>query len=315
MAAPREIQVTFVSGKDLQNVNWRYGPIKPYAVVWVDPNSKLATTVDEKGDTYPTWNSTLVIPLFCPINDDTNLYVDVIHAGNEEKTKPLIGSAKLNLRDVLKDSGRYGEYEKSLKLKRPSGKPQGKVDVKVLIRALGYHVPDQSRAIPSYGYPQSAPYGAPQPVPYGAHPSTPYGAYPPASCGSLSGYSYPYAQQPLQQPQNPYYPFAQQGGYSYNAYNYNAQPQPQPASYGAPTGHGYGHGQTQAPFGATATTVGCYYEDNNNKKKKKKKFGGMEAGMAMGAAMGVGEGALGGLAIAEGLDATRGDDDGDNQLM
>ncbi|KAK8324852.1 hypothetical protein V6Z11_A11G009600, partial [Gossypium hirsutum] len=255
MAAPREIQVTFVSGKDLQNVNWRYGPIKPYAVVWVDPNSKLATTVDEKGDTYPTWNSTLVIPLFCPINDDTNLYVDVIHAGNEEKTKPLIGSAKLNLRDVLKDSGRYGEYEKSLKLKRPSGRPQGKVDVKVLIRALGYHVPDP-------------------------HPSTPYGAYPPASCGSLSGYSYPYAQQPLQQPQNPYYPFAQQGGYSYNAYKYNAQPQPQPASYGAPTGHGYGH-----------------------EKKKKKKFGGMEAGMAMGAAMGVGEGALGGLAIAEGLDA------------
>ncbi|PPD97072.1 hypothetical protein GOBAR_DD05860 [Gossypium barbadense] len=254
MAAPQEIQVTFVSGKDLQNVNWRHGPIKPYAVVWVDPSSKLATKVDEKGDTYPTWNSTLVIPLFCPINDDTNLYVDVIHAGNEEKTKPLIGSAKLNLRDVLKDSGRYGEYEKSLKLKRPSGRPQGKVDVKVLIRGPGYHVPDQSRAIPSYGHPQSAPYGAPQPAPYGAHPSTPYGAYPPASYGALPGYGYPYAQQPLQQPQNPYYPFAQQGGYSYNAYNYNAQPQP--ASYGAPAGHGYGHGQTQAPFGATAATVG-----------------------------------------------------------
>lgn len=296
MAAPQEMQVTFVSGKDLQNVNWRHGPIKPYAVVWVDPNSKLATKVDEKGDTCPTWNSTLVIPLLCPINDDTNLYVDVIHAGNEEKTKPLIGSAKLNLRDVLKDSGGYGEYEKSLKLKRPSGRPQGKVDVKVLIRGPGYHVPVQSRATPSYGYPQSAPYGAPQPAPYGAHPATPYGAYPPASYGALSGYGYPYAQQP----QNPYYPVAQQGGYSYNAYNYIAQPQP--VLYGAPTGHG------QAPYGATATTGGGYYEDNNNKKKK---FGGTGADMAMGAAMGVGVGALGGLAIAEGLDALTDDADGD----
>ncbi|KAA3475978.1 far upstream element-binding protein 1-like [Gossypium australe] len=206
MAAPQEIQVTFVSGKDLQNVNWRHGPIKPYAVV----------RRKSRHICYPTWNSTLVIPLFCPINDDTNLYVDVIHAGNEEKTKPLIRSAKLNLRDVLKDGGRYGEYEKSLKLKRPSGRPQGKVDVKVLIRGPGYHVPDQSRAIPSYGYPQLAPYGVPQSAPYGAHPSTPYGAYPPASYGALSGYGYPYAQ-PLQQPQNPNYPFAQQGGYSYNA--------------------------------------------------------------------------------------------------
>ncbi|KAA3475979.1 far upstream element-binding protein 1-like [Gossypium australe] len=46
---------------------------------------------------------------------------------------------------------------------------------------------------------------------------------------------------------------------------------------------------------------------------QRKKFGGMGPGMSMGAAMGVGVGALGGLAIAKGLDAPRGDDDGDKK--
>ncbi|KAA3475977.1 protein SRC2-like [Gossypium australe] len=78
-----------------RNQQWplakKYTPVKPYVVVWVDPNNKLSTKVNEKVDSRPTRNSTLVIPLPDPINDETNLCVDVFHSGNEDLTKSFIG--------------------------------------------------------------------------------------------------------------------------------------------------------------------------------------------------------------------------------
>ncbi|MBA0593653.1 hypothetical protein Gorai_010588, partial [Gossypium raimondii] len=45
-------------------------------------------------------NETLVLPLSAPIDDDTTLLIDVVHADSEEDTKPLIGSAKFKLHEV-----------------------------------------------------------------------------------------------------------------------------------------------------------------------------------------------------------------------
>ncbi|MBA0740840.1 hypothetical protein Gogos_014025, partial [Gossypium gossypioides] len=121
--------------------------VKPYVVVWVDPNNKLSTKVNEKVDNRPTRNSTLAIPLPDPINDETNLYVDVVHSAT--RTGPNL-------------------------------------EVKVLKRGPGYHVPPDPSHAPPYG---AAPYGAPPPslyappssAPYGAAPPAPYGAPPPSS--------------------------------------------------------------------------------------------------------------------------------------
>ncbi|XP_022734459.1 protein SRC2-like [Durio zibethinus] len=212
MAAPREIEVTISSAKDLKNVNWRYGPLRPYVVVWVDPRNKCSTKVDEEGDTFPIWDETLFIPLPGSFNDDTTLFIDVVHAGSEEDTKSLIGSAKLKLREVINDAGFGERYKKTLHLKRPSGRPHGKVDVKVLIREPRYQAPDPYRA---------PPYGVPPPA------SRDYSAAPPA-------YGYQYSQPPP--PQNPYYNAAPPTGYPYSGYNYSAQP-----AYGqAPYGEGSG---------------------------------------------------------------------------
>ncbi|XWS61205.1 hypothetical protein CRYUN_Cryun07bG0105800 [Craigia yunnanensis] len=236
MASPHEIEVTLSSASDLKTVNWRHGSIKPYVVVWVDPKNKCSTKVDEEGDTCPTWDEILVIPLPGPINDDTTLFIDVVHAGFEEDTKPLIGSAKLELREVLDNAGFGERHKKTLQLKRPSGRPQGKFDVEVLIRELSYHAPDPYRA---------PPYGVPPPT------SRNYRAAPPAN-------GCPCAQPPP--PQNPYYNAAPSAGYPYSAYSYN-------------------------------TII--------MQEEKKSKFGGMGTGLAVGAAAGI----LGGLALAEGVDA------------
>ncbi|XP_010550541.1 PREDICTED: protein SRC2 homolog [Tarenaya hassleriana] len=238
MSSRKEVEVAISSAKDIKNVNWRHGPNKPYAVVWVDPRYKCSTRVDEEGDTSPHWNETLAIPLppEKPVDDDDNvLCIDIVHAGREEDTKPLIGSARLSLRDVLEESGVGVPTVKSLKLKRPSGRPHGKLEVTVTVREPRYPSPGSYQA-PSYGY------GAPHAPPaYGAPYAPPQYAAPPS-------------------------------GYPYNA----AAPAPAP-SYGQQPGYGY-----------AAET-----------ERKGSRFGGMGTGLAVGAVAG----ALGGIALVEGVDA------------
>ncbi|KAI5652846.1 hypothetical protein M9H77_30033 [Catharanthus roseus] len=180
MGSRYELEVTVTKAKDLKNVNWRNGRLKPYAVLWIDPNAKCSTKVDEIGDTDPEWNETLLIPFNSPI-EESALYVDIVHAGGEENTKPLIGSARLFLREVVDEVGIGRILEKKLELKRPSGRPQGKLVVTVNVREPPYRARDPYYA-PGYGVPpprsRDYPYGAP--APYAAPPSGyPYGGPPP----------------------------------------------------------------------------------------------------------------------------------------
>ncbi|XP_049348786.1 protein SRC2 homolog [Solanum verrucosum] len=317
MGSRFEVEVKISSAKDLKNVNWRYGRLKPYAVVWVDPKGKCSTKVDDNGDTSPSWNEKLVIPLYAPIEEST-LYIDVVHANATEGTKPLIGSAKLPLREVVDSVGIGNLTERSLDLKRPSGRPHGKVKIEVTVRDPRYRAPDPYYA-PPYGVPPPAgsrdypappqpyggSYGAPAPAP-GAAPS-PYGA-PAPYAAPPAGYPYNAAPAPGPAPgyggapapapgygQQPSYgappaPYGQQG-------SYGQQPgYPQQGSYGSQGSYGqqgsYG-AQPQGSYGSQKAGYG--YEE-----KKKSKFGGM--GLGAGLAMGAVAGALGGLAISEGID-------------
>lgn len=209
MGSRYEVEVKITSAKDLKNVNWRYGPLKPYAVVWVDPYAKCSTKVDEDGDTSPYWNEKVIVPLNSPI-DDSTLYIDIVHANAEEDTKPLIGSAKIPLREVVDDVGIGGEMERTLQLKRPSGRPHGKVEVEVSVREPRYRARDAYDA-PPYGVPPpSQPYnygggyGAPYNAPTPPYSEGGYGQPAPGSYGQPAAGSY--GQQAYGQPS---------GGYGY----------------------------------------------------------------------------------------------------
>ncbi|XP_057951645.1 protein SRC2 homolog [Malania oleifera] len=246
MAGRYEAEITVSSGKDLKNVNWRHGDLKPYAVLWINSQDKCSTKVADDGDTYPRWDHKLVIPLLTPI-DDSTLYVDVVHAGAAEGTKPLIGSGKLHLVEIVDEGGIGVPVKRSIKLKRPSGRPQGKIEIEVNVRQP-YRAPDPYYASP-YGVPQpatsrdfSAPYGgqsygtAPPPAPYGA---SPYAA-PPA-------------------------------GYPYGA--------PPPGPYGQPA-----YGQAPPAYGQAPPMYG---QDATGTKSGKKHGMGMGTGIAVGAAAGL----------------------------
>ncbi|KAK6936810.1 C2 domain [Dillenia turbinata] len=167
MYSRHEVQVTISSAKHLKNVNWRHGDIRPYAVVWVDPSNKFTTRVAD-GDTSPFWDERLVIQLTAPV-DDSILHIDIVHANPEEDTKPLIGSARLSLSEVFDDVGFNEPLEKTLRLRRPSGRPQGKLEVKVVLSEHRYHAPEPYAPDPYYVPPPPPPYYAhpPPPPPYG----------------------------------------------------------------------------------------------------------------------------------------------------
>ncbi|CAO2838787.1 unnamed protein product [Amaranthus hypochondriacus] len=233
MAAKYEVEVTLTSAKDLKNVNWRHGPNKPYAVIWVDPDRKVSSRVDEEGDTCPQWNQTLVIPLDRPIEDAT-LHIDIVHAYAAEDTKPLIGSAKIPLREIVDDVGIGSRVSRSLKLKRPSGRPHGKLEIEVAVKQPRYHAPEPYNA-PPYGVSRDTGYGA---APYAAPPA----GYPAYTAPPPGGY--PYGQPTYAQPS-----YAQPG-YAPPTY---AQP-----GYGQPGGYGYGQGgpvmeEKKSKFGGMGT--------------------------------------------------------------
>ncbi|XP_004512835.1 uncharacterized protein [Cicer arietinum] len=265
MATRYEAEVKLSSARGLKNVNWRNGSNRPYAVVWIDPKNKFSTKVDENGDTEAEWDQTLIIPLPPEPIENLTLYIDIVHAGSEQDTKPLIGSARLQLVEILKDVGIGERVSRSLTLRRPSGRPHGKVDVKVVIK-----VPD---------YRGSGSYYAP-----------PYGVPPPPTTSRDYDYNY-----------NNNNSLAAGYGNSYGApqnYDYSAAP---PAGYpynaGPPTA-GPGYGSTEYGAQTTSYGQGSNYGYGQVEEKKKSKFGGMGAGLAVGAVAGV----LGGIALVEGAD-------------
>lgn len=196
MASRYEVEVTIASARDLKNVNWRHGSLTPYAVVWVDPNAKFSTPVDPAGDTSPVWNHRLLIPFTTPV-DESTLHIDIVHAA-EDDTKPLVGSARLPLRDLVDDVGFGTRADRSLQLKRPSGRPQGKVDVAIAVRDAGHRAPEPYYA-PPYGVPPAGsrdypapPYASPYSAPPSGYPA--YGAppvYGQPAYGAPPGYGQP----------------------------------------------------------------------------------------------------------------------------
>ncbi|KAF7104709.1 hypothetical protein CFC21_105584 [Triticum aestivum] len=298
MGSRYEVEVTVGAARDLKNVNWRNGDLKPYAVLWIDAGARCSTRVDLDNNESPAWDEKVVVPL-PPASrlQDAVLYLDVVHANAAEGVKPLVGSARLPLRDVVDDAGVGGKACRDLKLKRPSGRPQGKLDVRVAVKEPTRYYESNPTA-----YPAPAGYGSFQPAsPYGG------GSSRDAYCGGYGADAGAYGAAAAAGGYDAYAAAAPSSGYP--GYGSTA-PAPQvaapygsaPPPYGAaspPQGAGaYGssapaYGAAQPAPAAGYGTTGVALDQSGGKKKKGM---GMAGGLAVGAAAGV----LGGLALAGG---------------
>ncbi|CAO2195292.1 unnamed protein product [Urochloa humidicola] len=164
-----DLEVTVVSGKHLKNVNWRRGDLRAYVVAYLDPSRRAATRPDDGGGCKPAWNERLVLPLpphLSPHDPSILLSLDVFHSKPSDSPKPLVGSARSPLRDLLFPTNPNPSHDSaastifSLPLLRPSGRPQGKLRIRVAIRERSPPPPE-----PQYPPPSSSPYYFPPPPP------------------------------------------------------------------------------------------------------------------------------------------------------
>ncbi|KAG6527382.1 hypothetical protein ZIOFF_009481 [Zingiber officinale] len=103
VAGPLDLEVTVVSAKHLKNVNWRSGDLKPYVVAYIDPDRRAATKPDDDGSTRPVWNERLALSL--PFSSPETLLfltLDVFHSRPSETPKPLVGTARSPLKELLR---------------------------------------------------------------------------------------------------------------------------------------------------------------------------------------------------------------------
>uniref|UniRef100_A0A453FY83 C2 domain-containing protein n=1 Tax=Aegilops tauschii subsp. strangulata TaxID=200361 RepID=A0A453FY83_AEGTS len=152
-----------------ENVNWRRGDLRAYAVAYLDPSRRTATRPDDAGGCKPAWNERITLqlpPHLSPHDPSLLLSLDVFHSKPSDSPKPLVGSARSPLRDLLFPASPNPSSDSpaspiiTLPLLRPSGRPQGKLRIRVALRERSPPPPE-----PQYPPPSSSPYYFPAPPP------------------------------------------------------------------------------------------------------------------------------------------------------
>ncbi|KAL5076784.1 hypothetical protein RYX36_015768 [Vicia faba] len=276
-----DLDLTIISAKHLKNVNWKNGDLKPYVVFWVDPDRRLATKSDDSGNTSPVWNERFTLPLSLPL-PDSYLTLEIFHSKPSDTPKPLVATLRLPLKDLHELN--HSTINRKFPVIRPSGRPHGKVHIKLSL--LGRSPPPPPPPQPTYDYanpnynpnpnPSHNPNSNPNPNP-NSNPSLVY----------YRGYSSPPSPYPI-----PYtYPDALSGGY-YPApsgyYSGASYPPPPPRPFFERTGS-YAAG----PSGPSAPLE---FSSSFDPRPKGGKMG-LGAGLAVGAVAG----ALSGIALEEGM--------------
>ncbi|KAK9913695.1 hypothetical protein M0R45_037505 [Rubus argutus] len=281
---PLDLDLTIVSAKHLKNVNWKNGDLKPYAVFWVDPDRRLATKSDDSGSTRPVWNERFTLPVTLSLNESV-LTLEIFHSKPSDTPKPLVGTLRVSLKDLPDpdNSTRIRAFE----LIRPSGRPQGKIRIKLAFRERplppDYH---NTPPPPSYFY-SSAPMPPPPTRDYRAYSPSPYSSSLPASAPTPSASPPPpppYLYSSYSDPYSSYYP-----GY------YSSAPPPMPPRpfFDRPVNYGGPGGPSGGSSGGPSAPLDYSHYDQKPKSNKM----GLGTGLAVGAVAG----ALGGLALEEGL--------------
>ncbi|CAL1402257.1 unnamed protein product [Linum trigynum] len=208
---PFDLEITIISAKHLKNVNWRNGDLKPYATIYLDNSDhRLATHADDSGSTRPVWNERFTLPVTRMIADSV-LTLEILHSRPSETPKPLVGAVKIPLSQIL-DSDESPAAIRSFELLRPSGRPHGKVRLKLALRERPMPPPPPmpappppqqvSHQIPDY---HSAPnyshyYAAAPPPPPAPMTSRDYREFSPAPYNYPDQYGYYSAYYPPQPP-------------------------------------------------------------------------------------------------------------------
>ncbi|OWM68385.1 uncharacterized protein LOC116210530 [Punica granatum] len=142
------LELNIISGQDLAKVS---RSMRTYAVAWVHPDRKLSTRVDSKGGNSPTWNDKFVFRVDDEfLKSDTSGVMIEIYAVHWFKDV-LVGRVRILVGNLVPTPSRtfrhqphHGMRFVALQVRRPSGRPQG-------ILNIGLAILDSSmRSMPLY---------------------------------------------------------------------------------------------------------------------------------------------------------------------
>lgn len=128
------LELTIVSAQDLSPAS---KSLRTYAVIWVNPERKLRTRIDQQGQINPTWNDKFVFRVDDNfLNSDTSsVMIEIYALGWLRDTH--VGSVRVLISNLIPPSVRRenGSSRRfvALQIRRPSGRPQGIINVGVTL--------------------------------------------------------------------------------------------------------------------------------------------------------------------------------------
>nr|GLL40679.1 uncharacterized protein LOC109192275 [Ipomoea trifida] len=131
------LEITLISAQDLASVSKSQ---RTYALIWVNPNKKRSTSIDSKGLTNPTWNHKFSFRVDHDFlgSDDSAVNVEIYSVSWFRDV--LVGTVRINVKHLLApptpsitQEGNKNERFMALQIRRPSGDPQGMLNMGVAL--------------------------------------------------------------------------------------------------------------------------------------------------------------------------------------
>lgn len=128
------LEITLVSAQDLEPES---KSMHTYAVAWLNPERKLLTRIDHDGHTHPTWNEKFLFRITDEFLDsDTSAIMIEIYASSWLRDT-LVGIVRVLISNLLppssRNEGKATMRLVALQVRRPSGRPQGILNVGVML--------------------------------------------------------------------------------------------------------------------------------------------------------------------------------------
>lgn len=117
------LEINVISAQDLATVS---KSMRTYAVVWVHPERKLTTRIDQNGHTNPQWNEKFVFRVDDTfLNSETSAIMIEIYAAAWLRDVQ-IGSVRVLISNLFPSNNNNSKMRfVALQIRRPSGRPQG----------------------------------------------------------------------------------------------------------------------------------------------------------------------------------------------
>ncbi|EPS62035.1 hypothetical protein M569_12761, partial [Genlisea aurea] len=132
------LEINVISAQELEPVRKK---MQTYATAWVHPQRKLSTSVDNDGNTSPTWNDKFVFKVDEDFlrNDTSAVSIEIL--AEHWFTDIVVGSVRIIIGNLIpphvwtdrRHHHRIGMQFIALQVRRPSGRPQGILNIGVAV--------------------------------------------------------------------------------------------------------------------------------------------------------------------------------------